>query len=148
MLELFLEQLVNGLTVGSVYSLVALGYTMVYGVMRLINFAHGELFMLGSYLGFTLLVSTSIGKLGVGWGLIIIVLMVAGAMALLGILIERVAYAPLRKSGRLAPVVSAPRGFYFSAERSHASFGALATEPTPSGRLWTAAGKSAVCTSP
>jgi branched-chain amino acid transport system permease protein len=107
LLELFLEQLVNGLTVGSVYSLVALGYTMVYGVMRLINFAHGELFMLGSYLGFTLLVSTSIGKLGVVWGLVVVVLMAAGAMAVLGILIERAAYAPLRRSGRLAPVVSA-----------------------------------------
>jgi len=58
---LFLEQLLNGLTVGSVYAVVALGYTMVYGVLRLINFAHGELFMLGAYVGFTLLVADGRG---------------------------------------------------------------------------------------
>jgi branched-chain amino acid transport system permease protein len=59
-MALFIEQLVNGLTVGAVYSLVALGYTMVYGVMRMINFAHGDFFMIGSYLGFTLVSSASL----------------------------------------------------------------------------------------
>ncbi|MFS8525332.1 MAG: branched-chain amino acid ABC transporter permease LivH, partial [Limnochordales bacterium] len=57
-MEIFTEQLINGLTLGSIYALIALGYTMVYGIMRLINFAHGELFMLGAYVGFTLLVSS------------------------------------------------------------------------------------------
>ena len=99
--------------------------------------------MLGSYLGFTLLVSTSIGELGVGWGLIIIVLMVAGAMALLGILIERVAYAPLRKSGRLAPVVSALGVSIFLQNAAMLIWGSR-YRATPSGRLWTAAGNGGV----
>ncbi|GAJ13335.1 unnamed protein product, partial [marine sediment metagenome] len=58
-MKIILEQLLNGLTIGSFYALIALGYSMVYGVMKLINFAHGDLFALGSYLGFTLLVSGS-----------------------------------------------------------------------------------------
>ncbi|HEY8531779.1 MAG TPA: branched-chain amino acid ABC transporter permease [Limnochorda sp.] len=107
-MTLFIEQLVNGLTVGAVYALVALGYTMVYGVMRLINFAHGELFMFGAYLGFTLLVSTALGgALPLGAALLVLILAVMGAAAVLGLLIERVAYRPLRRANRLTVVVSA-----------------------------------------
>lgn len=107
-MTLFVEQLVNGLTVGAVYALVALGYTMVYGVMKLINFAHGELFMLGAYLGFTLLVSSLLGgTLPPGIALIVVVLMAMGGVALLGLSAERVAYRPLRRANRLTAVVSA-----------------------------------------
>lgn len=105
----FLQQIVNGLTIGSVYSLVALGYTMVYGILKMINFAHGELFMIGAYLGLTL-----IGAFGLAsaisspiLGIIIVFILAAGLVALIGALVERVAYRPLRRSSRLAPLVSA-----------------------------------------
>lgn len=97
----------NGLTVGAVYSLVALGYTMVYGIMRLINFAHGELVMIGSFLGFSLLMSTSLGSLGLVGSLLVVVILTMAAVAGLGVLVERTAYRPLRGSSRLAAVVSA-----------------------------------------
>lgn len=104
----FLEQLVNGLTVGAVYSLVALGYTMVYGVMRLINFAHGDFFMLGSYLGYTMLVTVlAQSSLPLWVKLCLATLIAMGAISLLGVLVERMAYRPLRKSSRLTAVVSA-----------------------------------------
>lgn len=107
-MEFFVQQLTNGLTVGGIYALIALGYTMVYGVMKLINFAHGELFTLGAYLGFTLLVSFGLsGYVGVGLAVLLCVLMVLGASALAGHVLERAAYRPLRKSDRLAAVVSA-----------------------------------------
>ena len=107
-MEEFLQQLTNGLALGSIYALIALGYTMVYGVLRLINFAHGDLFTLGSYLGFTLLVSW--GLSGMASGLILAVLLIVlamGAVGVFGYVLERVAYRPLRKSNRLAAVVSA-----------------------------------------
>ena len=74
-MEVLLQQLVNGLAVGAVYALVALGYTMVYGVLRLINFAHGELVTLGAYLGFTFLTSTAlVGRVGPFAGLALLAL--------------------------------------------------------------------------
>jgi branched-chain amino acid transport system permease protein len=107
-MELLVQNLLNGITIGAFYALVALGYTMVYGVLKLINFAHGNLFMWGAYLGwvgFTLLI---------GWGLKASPWMLAPVMAAsmliiaaLGVLIERVAYRPLRNAGRLPPVISA-----------------------------------------
>ena len=107
-MEEFLQQLTNGLAIGGIYALIALGYTMVYGVLRLINFAHGDLFTLGLYLGFTLLVSW--GLSGMASGLILAVLLIVlamGAVGVFGYVLERVAYRPLRKSNRLAAVVSA-----------------------------------------
>ena len=107
-MEEFFHQLTNGLAVGGIYALIALGYTMVYGVLRLINFAHGDLFTLGSYLGLTLLFSLGLqGKMSgilVGGALIV---MSMGLVAVVGYLLERVAYRPLRGSNRLAAVVSA-----------------------------------------
>ncbi len=98
----------NGLAVGGIYALIALGYTMVYGVLRLINFAHGDLFTLGAYLGFTGLVSFQLsGHVGNLAGMGLVLLMVIGLVALAGYLLERVAYRPLRHSNRLAAVVSA-----------------------------------------
>lgn len=104
----FLQQLINGLAVGGIYALVALGYTMVYGVLKLINFAHGDLFTIGAYLGLTLLVSGGLsGSLAPALAVGLVVLIVFGLVALFGVALERVAYRPLRKANRLAAVVSA-----------------------------------------
>lgn len=109
-MEIFFEQLINGLTIGAFYALIALGYTMVYGVMKLINFAHGDLFALGSYVGYTVLVvgSALISSHFGLWGGMILAMMVAGiSLGLTGLLLERVAYRPIYASGRLPAVVSA-----------------------------------------
>jgi branched-chain amino acid transport system permease protein len=106
--EEFFQQLTNGLAVGSIYALIALGYTMVYGVLKLINFAHGDLFTIGAYLGMTLLASFALQEtIGPFLGLIVLALMVMGLVAILGAILERTAYRPLRESPRLSAVVSA-----------------------------------------
>jgi branched-chain amino acid transport system permease protein len=97
---MFFEQIINGLTLGSTYSLIALGYTMVYGILELINFAHSEIYMIGAFLG---LVMVSIYKLPFAVALLI---SMAGS-CLLGITIEKAAYKPLRKANRIAPLISA-----------------------------------------
>jgi len=96
----FLQQLINGLQLGFVYALIALGYTMVYGIVRLINFAHGDVFMVGAYLGFFALA---------GWHLPLPVALVVAMVgcAGLGILIERVAYKPLRSAPRISALITA-----------------------------------------
>jgi branched-chain amino acid transport system permease protein len=104
----FIQQMINGITIGAFYALVALGYTMVYGVLKLINFAHGDLFMWGAYLGLTglnILLAVLAGS--TGWAILPIVILVMITVALVGVLVERVAYRPLRTAGRLAPVISA-----------------------------------------
>lgn len=95
-----LQQLVNGLTLGSTYALIALGYTMVYGVLRLINFAHGEVYMVGAFIGLMASKTNRLPFLGV-----LLVAMAGSALA--GVIIERIAYRPLRKSSRLAALISA-----------------------------------------
>jgi len=106
---LFLQQLINGLTVGSVYALIALGYTMVYGILELINFAHGEIYMIGAYLGIiAVALATSLG-LG-GFPILLLVIAFVFAMAFSaswGVTIERLAYRPLRQAPRLAPLITA-----------------------------------------
>ena len=107
-MEEFLQQLTNGLAIGGIYALIALGYTMVYGVLRLINFAHGDLFTLGGYLGLTLIFSTGLSDTGSSQlGVLVIIIMVMGLVAVVGYLLERTAYRPLRQSSRLSAVVSA-----------------------------------------
>lgn len=107
-MEQFLQQLLNGLAVGGIYALVALGYTMVYGVLKLINFAHGDLFTIGAYLGLTLLVSCNMaGALNPFLAVAAVFIMVALLVAIIGFLLERTAYRPLRNAGRLSAVVSA-----------------------------------------
>lgn len=107
-MEEFFQQLTNGLAVGGIYALIALGYTMVYGVMKLINFAHGDLFTLGAYLGFTLLTSLSLmGRLPPWAGVAVLAVLVMGLVAVVGAILERAAYRPLRESPRLSAVVSA-----------------------------------------
>lgn len=107
-MEQFFQQLTNGLAVGGIYALIALGYTMVYGVLKLINFAHSDLFTLGAYLGLTLLSSLLLtDRLGPFWGTLLLAAMVMGLIAVVGALLDRVAYRPLRESPRLSAVVSA-----------------------------------------
>ena len=104
----FIQQLTNGLAVGGIYALIALGYTMVYGVLKLINFAHGDLFTLGAYLGFSLLVSSGLsGHVPIILAIVIVAALVMGLVGVVGVVLERVAYRPLRRSDRLAAVVSA-----------------------------------------
>ncbi len=109
-MRVFLEQLINGLTIGSFYGLIALGYSMVYGVLKLINFAHGDFFALGSYLGYTLLVFGSAvltTHLGPWTGMLAAMAVAALCLALVGVLVERAAYRPIYPAGRLPAVVSA-----------------------------------------
>ncbi len=102
----FLQQLVNGLSLGSIYALIALGYTMVYGVLRLINFAHGDVYMVGAYVGYYL----SRKLQGQEPSIVSALLVMAGSMiacALLGMLIERLAYRPVRREARLTLLITA-----------------------------------------
>jgi len=99
-MQVFLQQLVNGLSIGSIYALIALGYTMVYGIIKLINFAHGDMYMIGAYIG---LVSVTVFKLPFFLALISTMVFTA----LIGVVIERIAYKPLRKSTRVAALITA-----------------------------------------
>jgi branched-chain amino acid transport system permease protein len=108
--ELFTQLLVNGLTLGSLYALIALGYTMVYGILKLLNFAHGDVYMVGAFVGFGVLHAFG-GPLSPNIALAaLITLMFIGAMlasGALGVGIERFAYRPLRDAPRIAPLISA-----------------------------------------
>ena len=108
-MDIFLQQILNGLVLGSIYALIALGYTMVYGIMGLINFAHGEVVMFGAMVTITVIsVLTNAGLALPGGVLVLIGLMVAiPACMLLGYTIERVAYRPLRNAPKLAPLITA-----------------------------------------
>ncbi|MCD6293243.1 MAG: branched-chain amino acid ABC transporter permease, partial [Deltaproteobacteria bacterium] len=101
--SLFLQQLINGITLGSIYALIAVGYTMVYGVIQLINFAHGEIYMLGAFISFSLL--TGLFGVGLPFGLAVIVAVLFCALA--GVLLDIVAYRPLRRAPRLAALITA-----------------------------------------
>ena len=102
----FLQQMINGLSLGSIYALVALGYTMVYGIIKLINFAHGDIYMLGAYIGF--IVTT---KLGLGFMPALLISMVG--CAVIGMTIERIAYKPLRHATRITALITAIGVSYF-----------------------------------
>jgi len=104
------QQFVNGLTLGCVYALLALGYCMVYGVLEMLNFAHGEVFMVGGYLGWGVISVLIVGAAPAAAPLLVLVVMLVTAMVgagALGVGIERFAYRPLRSSSRLAPLISA-----------------------------------------
>src|ERR1700710_1782859 len=106
-METFVQQIINGLVLGSVYALVALGYTMVYGIINLINFAHGEVLMVGALTSWT--VVTVLAGLGLpGWALLLIGLVAAVVVcSVLNFAIEKIAYRPLRNAPRLAPLITA-----------------------------------------
>ncbi|MBO2536358.1 branched-chain amino acid ABC transporter permease [Rummeliibacillus suwonensis] len=96
----WLQQLINGISLGSIYALIALGYTMVYGIIKLINFAHGDVFMIGAFIGFF-----AIARWGLGFFPALILAMVV--CAILGVLIERIAYKRLRNATRIAALITA-----------------------------------------
>jgi len=108
-LDIFVQQLVNGLTLGSVYAIVALGYTMVYGIIQLINFAHGEVVMIGAMVAFTVITQLTGAHTGLPPLLILLigVLVAIPACMAVGYALERVAYRPLRRAPRLAPLITA-----------------------------------------
>ena len=109
----FLQQIINGLSLGSIYALIALGYTMVYGILKLINFAHGEVFMIGAYSGYFCATWLGVERYGASGapfplGLALVVLVFAmAASALLGVTIEALAYRPVRSAPRLTPLITA-----------------------------------------
>ncbi|MFW2367067.1 MAG: ABC transporter permease subunit, partial [Desulforhopalus sp.] len=93
--DILLQQLANGLILGSFYALVALGYTMVYGIIKLLNFAHGDLYMIGSFVGFVILSFLS-AFIGSSWaGILCSMVLSMIAVGLLGVLIQRIAYVPM-----------------------------------------------------
>ena len=107
-MEYFLQQLINGLTLGAIYGLIAIGYTMVYGIIGMINFAHGEIFMIGSFLA--LLAFMVLGVVGTMWlplGIVVVLIIAILLTAAYGWTLERIAYKPLRGASRLAPLISA-----------------------------------------
>jgi branched-chain amino acid transport system permease protein len=107
-MEYFLQQLINGLTLGAMFGLIAIGYTMVYGILGMVNFAHGEIFMIGGFVSvITFLV---LGYLGLTWVPLVLVIMLLMTMlftSLHGWAVERLGYRALRNSNRLAPLISA-----------------------------------------
>jgi branched-chain amino acid transport system permease protein len=107
----FLQQLINGITLGSIYGLIAIGYTMVYGIIGMINFAHGDVFMVGAFVSLiTIIIFGITGTSSVAVGIGVLILVAAISMVIAGIYgwtIERLAYRPLRGSFRLAPLITA-----------------------------------------
>ena len=105
-MDTFIQQLINGLTIGSIYALIALGYTMVYGILRLINFAHGDVFMVGAYVGYMLAVNLGFsGPTVMGFVIVLFGSMIISAI--IGMLIERLAYRPVRKYSRMTTLITA-----------------------------------------
>ena len=105
-METFVQQIINGLVLGSLYALIALGYTMVYGIINLINFAHGEVLMVGALTSWT--VVTALQGTMPGWALLLLSLVIAIVVcAALNFTIEKIAYRPLRNAPRLAPLITA-----------------------------------------
>ena len=104
----FLQQLINGVTLGAVYGLIAIGYTMVYGIIGMINFAHGEIYMIGAFI--SVIAFTVLGLAGITWlplALLLVLILAMLFTAAYGWTVERLAYRPLRGSFRLAPLISA-----------------------------------------
>lgn len=107
-MEYFLQQLINGLTLGSVYGLIAIGYTMVYGIIGMVNFAHGEIYMVGAFCALMFfLIMNVIGIGSIALALFVVLLLTMFFTAFYGWTVERLAYRPLRKSNRLAPLITA-----------------------------------------
>jgi branched-chain amino acid transport system permease protein len=106
-MDTLLQQVVNGLSLGSIYALIALGYTMVYGVLRLINFAHGDVYMLGAFAGYFLANALELDSNPSVIGMIAVTIGAMAASALVGIVIERFAYRPVRHHSRLSSLITA-----------------------------------------
>src|SRR3954463_6693714 len=105
------NNLFDGLSNGAIIALIAVGYTLVYGIIELINFAHGEVFMIGSFISFslwgTLGLAVATGTVGLVFGLILVLIIAAVTCGVMNVMIERVAYRPLRSAPKLAPLITA-----------------------------------------
>ncbi|MDH4176904.1 MAG: branched-chain amino acid ABC transporter permease [Thermoleophilia bacterium] len=126
-MDTFVQLTLNGLTLGSVYALIALGYSLVYGILKLLNFAHGDVFMVGSFIGFGVLqlLGGATDPVLPLWPLLIVITVSAMAgCAVLGVVIERFAYRPLRDAPRIAPLISALGVSFFLAYSMQVLFGA------------------------
>ena len=99
-MEDFIQQVINGISLGSIFALIALGYTMVYGIIGLINFAHGDILMIGAYIGYAVTTYTN-------WGFFPALILAMAGCTILGVLIEKIAYKPLRKATRIAALITA-----------------------------------------
>ncbi len=108
-MEYFLQQLINGITLGSIYGLIAIGYTMVFGIIGMVNFAHGDVFMVSAFVALIafLIVTTWLGITSIALALVMVLIAAMVFTALINWVIERIAYRPLRGSFRLAPLISA-----------------------------------------
>src|SRR2546423_8053375 len=108
-MEVFIQQFINGITLGSIYGLIAIGYTMVFGILGMVNFAHGDVFMVSSFIALIafLILTAWIGVGSVALALVIVLIVAMTLTALVNWAIERLAYRPLRGSFRLAPLISA-----------------------------------------
>ena len=107
-MDTFVQQLINGLNVGAIYALIALGYTMVYGILRLINFAHGDVYMVGAFTGYFIALQLGLAAGGPSFvGLIIVLLGAMFIAAVVGMIIERFAYRPVRKYSRMTTLIMA-----------------------------------------
>jgi branched-chain amino acid transport system permease protein len=108
-MEVFVQQLINGLTLGSIYGLIAIGYTMVYGIIGMVNFAHGDVFMVSAFVSLItfLILTTWLGITSIALALFIVLIVAMVFTSIVNWTIERVAYRPLRGSFRLAPLISA-----------------------------------------
>ena len=108
-MDYFIQQLVNGLTLGSIYGLIAIGYTIVFGIIGMVNFAHGDVFMLSAFIALILYLALTqiLGVASLGLALLVVLVLGMGLTSLWNWVIERVAYRPLRGSFRLAPLISA-----------------------------------------
>jgi branched-chain amino acid transport system permease protein len=125
--ELFIQLLVNGITLGSLYALIALGYTMVYGILKLLNFAHGDVYMIGAFVGYgvlTLLGGPLSPNIAIAPLIVLMFLVAMIASGLLGVVIERFAYRPLREAPRIAPLISALGVSFFLQNSALLLFGA------------------------
>ena len=109
-MHIFIQELVNGLTQGSLYALIALGYSMVYGVLKLLNFAHGDLYMVGAFVGYFVIQwfgGPTALAIPVPLLMLVMFLLAGGGVGVLGVAIERFAYRPLRDAPRIAPLITA-----------------------------------------
>ena len=123
----FLQELVNGITTGALYSLVALGFSMVYGILKLLNFAHGDLYMVGAYIGFFVIQwFGGPSSLSIAVPLLLLIMFVLAAVVVggLGVAIERFAYRPLRDAPRIAPLITAIGVSFFLENAALLLFGA------------------------
>jgi len=126
-MSFFFQELVNGLTTGALYALVALGFSMVYGVLKLLNFAHGDLYMVGAYIGFFVIQWFGGAQhltIAVPLLLVIMFVLAAGLVGGLGVAIERFAYRPLRDAPRIAPLITAIGVSFFLESSALLLFGA------------------------